>query len=238
MLHAFVPFALAACLGTPATEIPIPRISTAIPDSPNRSLIVMLPGMGDRADTFIKTGFLRAGEPQDFDVLAVDAHFGYYRDRSLVIRLHEDIIVPAESAGYEHIWLLGISMGGFGSLLYAEQHPDMVAGVILLAPFLGEPETAQEISAAGGLQSWSRGDASGLEARVLDVWTWLKDATTGAGGTPIVLGFGHSDRLSKSYGPLIEALEPSRVYQMDGGHKWTTWSPLWARISADLKQLE
>ena len=47
----------------------------------------MLPGMGDRADTFIKTGFLRAGEPQDFDVLAVDAHFGYYRDQSLITRL-------------------------------------------------------------------------------------------------------------------------------------------------------
>ncbi len=238
MLLAFVLLTLTACLGAPATEIPIPSISTANAGSSNRTLIVMLPGMGDRVDTFFTTGFLDAGDQRDFDVLAVDAHFGYYRERSLIPRLHEDIIVPAKASGYQNIWLLGISMGGFGSLLYAEQHPEYIGGVILLAPFLGEPELAQEIAAAGGLHSWSGGDAHGLKKYEIDIWMWLKDVTTNPGGIPVVLGFGRSDRLAQGYGPLIEALDSSRVYSIDGGHKWTTWSPLWTRIAADFKQFE
>ena len=238
LLYSFVLFGLAACIPSPATEVPIPSISTADAETSNRTLIVMLPGIGDRVDTFQTRGFLETEDDWGFDALAVDGHFGYYRDQSIVIRLHEDIIVPAKANGYRDIWLLGVSMGGFGSLLYAEQHPQDISGVILLAPFLGELEIAEEIAAAGGLHSWPGNDAVGLKAFETAIWLWLKEATAKPGGTPVILGFGQSDHLVKGYGPLIEALAPSRVYSMDGGHKWTTWIPLWARIAADFKQFE
>ncbi len=198
----------------------------------------MLPGMGDRVGTFKSKGFLETENDWGFDALAVDAHFGYYREQNLVTRLRDDIIVPAKASGYQDIWLLGVSMGGFGSLLYAQQHPEDISGVILLAPFLGEPEIAREIAAAGGLHSWPGSDAEGRKAFEIKIWLWLKEATRNPGGTPVILGFGQSDRLVKGYGPLIETLAPSRVYSMDGGHKWTTWSPLWARIAADFKRFE
>ena len=233
-----VMLALTACLGAPAIVIPMPSISTANAESSNRTLIVMLPGSGDRADTFQSRGFLNAKDDWDFDVLAVDAHFGYYRERILIPRLHEDIVLPAIANGYRNIWLLGISIGGFGSLLYAAKHPDNVSGVILLAPFLGDPEIAQQIAAAGGLRSWSGDDARGLEDYEKDIWMWLKDATTTPGGTPVILGYGRSDRLAEGYGPLFNTLAPSRVYSIDGGHKWTTWSPLWVRIAKDFKQFD
>ena len=80
---------------------------------------------------------VRGDRPREFDprldVIAADAHFGYYRARSVVDRLHEDLIAPVADR-YERVWLVGISMGGFGSALYAMEHPDVVDGVIMLAP--------------------------------------------------------------------------------------------------------
>lgn len=227
--------ALTACLSVPPTEVPMPSVAAVKSDSPNRSLIVMLPGMGDRADTFQSNGFLDGGDHWNFDVLVVDAHFGYYRERSLIPRLHQDVIVPAIAEGYKNIWLLGISMGGFGSLLYADQHPDNVSGIILLAPFLGEPEIAQSIEAEGGLALWSPDDAEGLEDYEIGIWSWLKDASNGSNNSRVILGYGRSDRMANSYGPLIDALDPDQVYEIDGGHKWTTWAPLWSQIAADLE---
>ena len=130
-------FFLTSCAGTPPTENPIPSITSVVPDSSGKTLVVMLPGRGDRAENFVKADFVEIGNRQHFDVIAVDAHFGYYNERNLIPRLHDDIIVPAKKRGYENIWMLGVSMGGFGSLLYAAEHPEMVSGVILLAPFLG-----------------------------------------------------------------------------------------------------
>jgi pimeloyl-ACP methyl ester carboxylesterase len=238
LLYSFILFGLAACIPGPATEVPIPSISTADAASLKHTLIVMLPGMGDRIDSFQTRGFLDTQDDWDFDIVAVDAHVGYYRERSLVTRLRGDVIDPAKANGYQDIWLLGVSMGGFGSLLYAAQHPADISGVILLAPYLGEPEIAREVAAAGGLNSWQGNDAVGRKAFETAIWLWLKEATASPGGTPVILGFGRADKLVKGYGPLIEALAPSRVYSINGGHKWTAWSPLWARIAADFKQFD
>jgi len=144
--------AFTGCLRTPPTVVPILSISATNENSSNNSLVIMLPGMGDRAEAFLTAGFLDAGDQWGFDILAVDAHYGYYVERSLIPRLHEDIIIPARASGYERIWLLGVSMGGFGSLLYAEQHPEAIDGIILLAPYIGDPALANEIEAAGGLR--------------------------------------------------------------------------------------
>ena len=227
-------FALSGCFSVPPTAVPMPSISAVTERPANDTLIVMLPGRGDRAETFLEAGFLDAGSQWGFDVLAVDAHFGYYAERNLLPRLHEDIIVPARARGYENIWLLGISMGGFGTLLYAEEYPEDLGGIILLAPYIGEPGLATEIETAGGLSSWS-GDAEGFNDFEIRIWAWLKRVTSQPEGTSVILGYGHSDRLARTYGPLVDALDPSRVFTRDGGHKWTTWGPLWAEIAATLE---
>src|SRR5690625_7185109 len=84
-------------------------------------------------------------------MLAADAHFRYYRERTFVQRLHEDIILPARQQGYQHIWLLGLSMGGFGAVLYCNEHPQMIDGLMFLAAYPGEPALVQEIHDSGGL---------------------------------------------------------------------------------------
>jgi len=225
---------LSGCIGLVPTETPIPSIATVRTDSPSDTLVIMLPGRGDRADTFIAHGFQKEGERLGFDTLAVDAHFGYYMKRSLLPRLHEDIVLPARAAGYQNIWLLGISMGGFGSLLYAAEHSDQIDGVILLAPYLGDNRLAMEIDAGGGLAAWS-GEGVGFKDYEIDVWNWLQSATNSRSGTPVILGYGESDDSAKAHAVLAGALEPSSVYTLQGGHKWTTWRPLWKEITADLK---
>ena len=194
----------------------------------------MLPGRGDRADEFVTAGFDKIANHQNYDVLAVDAHLGYYIARNLLPRLHQDVIVPAKAQGYENIWLLGVSMGGFGSVLYAEEYPGEIDGVVLLAPYLGSRGLIEEIEKGGGLAAW-QGDTQGYEQYEIDLWRWLKKATGSADGTPVVLGFGEADKMAPSYKVLIEALGPSQVYTNEGGHRWTTWEPLWNRIAADLK---
>ncbi len=74
-----------------------------------------------------------------------------------------------------------------------------------------------------------------LEDYEVAVWSWLRDATSGAQSTPIVLGYGLSDGMAQGYRALVDVIDPSSVYTLEGGHKWTTWGPLWERIAADLE---
>jgi pimeloyl-ACP methyl ester carboxylesterase len=224
---------LSGCLGIAPTETPIPSIGAIRSGSPNDTLVIMLPGRGDRADTFVEQGFPEEGEQLGFDTLAVDAHFGYYKERILLPRLQQDVILPARAAGYKNIWLLGISMGGFGSLLYVSEYPKEIDGVILIAPYLGNSKLARQIDASGGLAEWS-GAADGFEDYEIAVWAWLQQATATSSGTPIILGFGESDRSAKTHAVLAAALDPSNVYTADGGHDWKTWRPLWHNIAVDL----
>lgn len=224
---------LSGCIGLAPTQTPIPSIESANKDSRNRSLVVMLPGRGDRGEVFIREGFQEAGRQFGFDITAVDAHLGYYRQRSLLERLHDDIIMPARAAGYENVWLLGVSMGGLGSLLYASEHPAQVDGIILLAPFLGDRSAIRAIVNGGPLESWN-GEGEGLKDYEIAIWKYIRDATRGAEPTPLILAYGLSDGMAEGYEKLLDVIKPSSVYTLEGGHKWTTWKPLWERIAADL----
>jgi pimeloyl-ACP methyl ester carboxylesterase len=68
------------------------------------------------------------------DLIAVDAHAGYYLRQTVLERLREDVVAPARAAGYEKARLVGISLGGLGAALYATDHADHLAGLILLLP--------------------------------------------------------------------------------------------------------
>ena len=225
---------LGGCLGIPPTESTLPSIETVDSSTDSKSLVVMLPGRGDRADAFIQAGFHEAGKQHGFDTVAVDAHLGYYMERSLLDRLHEDIVLPAREAGYRDIWMLGISMGGLGALLYASEYPDEVDGVVLLAPFLGDRKAIEEIVSHGPLETWN-GEGSGLEDYEVAIWSWIRDASQGPEPTPIVLGYGESDRMAPGYSKLLDFMKPSGIYTREGGHKWTTWRPLWEQIAGDLE---
>ena len=204
-----------------------PMRSIEAQDRNSDTLVVMLPGIHDTAETFLTAGFVDAAASGAFDVLAADARWRYYSSGSVVKHLHDDVVEPARQRGYRSIWLLGVSLGGYGSLLYVDAFPDEVTGIILLSPYLGARHLSDRIKNAGGLEAWTS-DSERLE-RFERGWVSLKKLCA-VGATNVILGYGTSDPLSLRDGPLLDALQPSQVYIESGGHDWTTWTPLWSQI--------
>jgi pimeloyl-ACP methyl ester carboxylesterase len=201
------------------------------PAAKNHQLFVLLPGITDRPRDYVRRGFIDAVRKRGLpiDLIAADARYGYYARRNLVERLKADVIVPAQAMGYSRIWLVGVSLGGFGSLLYSQEHPDDVAGMLILAPFLGKPDLIDEISQAGGLRRWR--PAAGTEEKVdYKLWAWLRRYDDPDNGLPpLYLGYGSNDRFATADALLADILPPNHVYVMAGGHEWSTWRRLWEK---------
>ncbi len=220
---------LPACIPPPAATNPM----ASVPMQPERNadtLVIMLPGRGDRGNDFESRGFFEIARDQGFDVIAADAHFGYYRARTLDLRLREDIVQPARDRGYREIWLLGISAGGFGAMLYASLHPEDIDGLVLLAPWPGDRELVAEISERGGLGRWAENPGTAGEDFQRDTWLWLAEVTEQAGNPEIILGYGNNDRFAPA-GALMGARLPSGNHLVqEGGHDWPTWRSLWSEM--------
>jgi pimeloyl-ACP methyl ester carboxylesterase len=197
-----------------------------------RTLIVFLPGIGDLAADYARYGFIEAVQQKGWsaDLVVVDAHYGYYANRTILDRLHEDIFEPAKALGYQNRWVVGISLGGFGALLYTSRHAADVTGVIAMAPYLGRSEIVGEISAAGGLRSW-RPDTLGEHDYERHVWAWLKRYEGPETQWPaLCLAYGERDPFVDAHRELSAILPPEQVFVESGAHDWTTWQKLWRTI--------
>jgi pimeloyl-ACP methyl ester carboxylesterase len=200
-------------------------------DKPH-ALLIALPGAGDRAQDLIDQQFVRALRQRELpvDVFAVDVPMDDYLDGNVAGHLADQLITPARDAGWGHIWLMGVSLGGMGALTYMCQHPGDIAGVILIAPFLGTRGLLAEVGHAGGLEAWQPGTITERddERRLM---TWLKHASAGELATPpVFLGYGHDDRFAAASRLLSQRLPAERVMTIPGGHDWPTWHALWCRI--------
>ncbi|MCM2282336.1 MAG: hypothetical protein NDI61_10890 [Bdellovibrionaceae bacterium] len=203
---------------------------------PVENLFVLLPGIQDRHLDFEMSGFVRSVREQRVlaDLLAVDAHVGYYARQTILHRLRNDILLPARQAGYKNIWLVGTSLGGLGSALYASQYENDVDGVLLLAPFLGESALIREIERAGGPGKWrasrTREEADARLYRA-ELWDWLDKYFQNPERRPyLYLGFGNRDRFAYAHGYLAAALSKDRVLLTSGAHDWPTWHRIWSEF--------
>lgn len=200
-----------------------------------RDLLVFLPGIGDLAEDYEINGFIDAVRRVEIsiDMAVADMHFGYYLARTAVERLRHDVIIPARADGYGRVNLAGISLGGFGALYYAAHHPDEVARLFLLAPYLGDAWMIDEIKAAGGLERWDSGKiAEGDYQRKL--WRWLKNYLEDKDVLPeLYLGYGLQDSFAPANALLAGLLPPERVHTIPGGHNWRTWIGLWRELTCD-----
>jgi pimeloyl-ACP methyl ester carboxylesterase len=197
-----------------------------------RTLVVLLPGRRDRPEDFGRERFpeIAAQAGAKVDMIAVDAHPAYYFNRTIVDRLREDVIAPARRR-YDRVWLVGISIGGTGSLLYAGEHPEDVNGLIVLAPFLGDDKMIQEISAAGGLRGWRPPEPLAADDFQRRLWSWLKGYEGGSEGRiPLYLGWGRSDDFARANGLAAVVLPRERVFTAPGGHGWKAWRSLWEQF--------
>ncbi len=225
----------AGCAGAPVAKAPMDSVTYAQPQAHNRQLFVFLPGIRSTPEDYVEQGFIDAVRSRGLpiDMIAVDAHLGYYTVRNLVERLKTDVIRRAQEQGYQRIWLVGTSLGALGSLIYAMEYPADVQGLFLLGPFLGDPEIVDEISEAGGLRDWRPDMGLGLEDE-RKLWAWLKGYEKRDNGLPsLYLGYGRNDRFAEAAAVLAAVLPPDRVYVIPGRHRWRTWKKLWDKALDD-----
>lgn len=228
-----------------AAKQPLPvEVLADPPDA--QCTVLLLPGFWDRPEDFERHGFDRELANRDLDVrlLAADAHVGYYRKRSILPEVRR--IVRGEREAGRTVWLAGNSLGGVGSLILARHSSRDVEGVLLMAPYLGEPETIAEIRAAGGALAWAPPGTEppdeALEVRdggeldrneyARETWKWLAAwHRAGQGrddGSPqIYLAWGTDDDFAVPAEMAAELLPEGNAMPAPGGHDWTAWTQNW-----------
>lgn len=199
------------------------------------TLVLMLPGVSSPPEEFVEAGFLAAlsAAAPGTSAHVLDSHYGYYEDRSILARLHEEQVLPARAAGFRQVWLVGISLGGFGALGYLARHPGAVDGVLALAPYLGPASLQREITAAGGPRAWAAAPAPAEDTSMLGHALWRHLASSDTAGAKVHLGYGESDRFAHSHRQLAPLLPARHVRTAPGGHDWPVWQALWQSWLAD-----
>lgn len=203
------------------------------------TVMALLPGRKDRGEVFVSEGFLDTAQRYELsaDLIAVDAHYGYYQNGSILTRLHQDVLEPIHKRGYKRIILCGVSIGGLAALRYAMTHPGRVSTVVLLSPFLGTGAPIEDIAKAGGIASWDPALVR-PDDEFRSTWRWLKaypkDATpekrAAAGYPRIILAFGEQDPFLRTDEWLRSLLPVSDVVTIAGVHTFGTFHALFAKI--------
>lgn len=243
LLLALVVAQLGACVTIGDASKPIATLLAPAPQPDGeRALVVVLPGFGNAAEDLQAHGIAEAVHahwPQA-DVILTSATFAYYKQRNIVERLHEDVIAPARAQGYRRIWLAGASIGGMGVVFYEHQHPGAMDGLVLLAPWLGDRNTLDEIAQAGGVAQWTPGpppEAIDNDNYERELWRvikrWSDEPST---ATRVWLICGDNDRLLRTSQLVSAALPPSHYTQLPGGHDWKTFLAATERIIQLMRQ--
>ncbi|MDP9605195.1 alpha/beta hydrolase-fold protein [Variovorax sp. NFACC27] len=212
------------------------HLQPANPNEQSDTLLVFLPGAYLKPDEFEREGFIDAVRERHLaaDALLVDADVSYYYEQTLSDRLHTEVIEPQRAKGYKSIWLVGISIGGFGALIHELARPGSVDGIVALAPYLGRRVLGAEIKKAGGLRAWQAPTGPQPDEEPdRKLWPFFQqylEAKPSKNLPPLYLGFGLEDRFASNHKLLADALPPGRVFTTEGGHDWPQWRQLWRNV--------
>ena len=203
-------------------------VHLAHPGSRAPTLIVLLPPAYSGPEDFVSAGFVAAARERQLEIDLVFAalELRHVADRTLLTELWQAVLSPARVEG-RALWLGGISFGAYLALACAERHHGDLAGLCVLAPWLGTHLVTGEIARARDVHAWLPGEtAEDDEER--RVWRFIQRA--GSGALPIHLGIGSEDRFAERHRLMAAALEPGSVDVVPGGHDWPTWERLWERF--------
>ena len=208
--------------------VPMETMTFKANDKPAKHLIVLISGRGATADYFKTNNWVEIARQRgiDADFVAPYAHYGYYMTRELLPRLNEDVIIPAKQQGYKSISLVGISMGGLGSILYSEKFPENIDRLYLFAPYLGEEVVHKAIRSAGGLKSWQIKKENETDWNHY-IWRRLQEITTDPQlKNQIFLGYGEQDEM-RGLDILEQSIPAGHIVTVPGGHKDIVFAKLW-----------
>jgi len=197
-------------------------------------LLALLSGTYSEPEDFVRAGFPAAVRAQgiDADVVMAEIRAAWFADGSIVRRIRESVVQPAQANGHSRIWLAGISLGGLAALSYAARHESDVSGIVLISPYPATRDVLREVDAAGGLESWKpaippEGD---LER---EAWLWLAGSRNGRASVHCYFSTG--DRFAPGQRRMAAAVDPAHVRERPGGHDWEAWTALWIEFLADSK---
>lgn len=220
---------LAACTVRGDPSRPIPTAFVPAPQPATR-LFVLLPGRADDLAALRRSGAVQAIQAAwpDTDVVLAELSLPYYLDSDAPRRLHDEVIAPRARHGYRELWVGGASLGGMGSLMYDRAYPREVDGLVLLAPYLGEPPLLEEIRGAGGLAAWRPGPPGPPDRAQWqrELWRHLQGwAHTPQRTRDVWLAYGEDDPLRAALPLLAPLLPHDHVLVRPGGHTWRVWTP-------------
>ncbi|MDQ7990893.1 MAG: hypothetical protein REI09_14780 [Candidatus Dactylopiibacterium sp.] len=190
-------------------------------------LVVLLPPAQTQPEDYVAQGFVAAlrarGLTADVQIPALD--YTHVMARRVIELLDTAVLAPARAAGYREIWLAGISLGAHNALLCAAAREAQLAGLCLIAPYVGTGDVIAEIRAAGGPRAWAASGAGMADERVF--WHWLARRDGQAAPLPLWFGTGAEDRFVRGQKMLAELLPANAVHFAPGRHDWPTWLSLW-----------
>ncbi len=214
------------------TTTPIPTLARPVSATGRAAtLVVWLPGRGNTLAEFEQEGIVATMREAGVsaDAIVVDAHLGYYYNRSIVDRLRADVLVPARQQGYRRVVLVGVSLGGLGALLNERDNPGSVDALVLLGPNLGDDNRLfDRIDGAGGPVAWAAGRDPRAGSVYEQLWTFLGTRT--ATLPPTWLRYGRGDPYGRGHGLFAGLLPVTRVATIAGAHDWPTWRALWRDV--------
>ena len=241
-LHRLRCFAMAAltllmagCVAGGNVREPIPTTFFPAAQSPRR-LVVVLPGRGDDLASLQRTGIARIIQTAwpDADVVLTGLTMPFYRQGDAVTRLHDEVIAPASTSGNRKVWLIGVSLGGMGAVLYEHDYPGQVDGLVLLSPYLGDSSIHDEIREAGGLNTWNPGPTQPLRPDTFqhEIWGTLKSISEVPNRrNAIWLAYGASEPFRTSIELMSPILPAEHVVVLPGRHNWTLWTTATGRLT-------
>jgi len=207
------------------------RILTDLRGGPKRTdtLLVLLPPAESRLEDLRAQGFVCAVRDRGIpvDLVLAEATYQHVMSKTVVSTLHEQVVQPAQAAGYSEIWFAGISLGAFNALHYAASYAVHLAGMHLMAPYPGTGDILAEIAAAGGPAAWARTPFVDQEDE-RTWWRWLcRESLAGQWQTRVYFSTGSDDRFLDGQRMLADLLPAAHVRYAPGAHAWPTWRMLW-----------
>ncbi|MBX3609928.1 MAG: hypothetical protein KF871_08515 [Hydrogenophaga sp.] len=190
--------------------------------------LVWLPGAAMRAQDVVDQGFDRQAQAAglDLDLVAVDLQAQRLDGVDQLQALVDQHLRPVRAQG-TRVWLAGISLGGWQSVLCARRWPEAVDGLCLLSPYPGERSVWRRIELAGGLDTWT--PPAVPDDPVLETWAWWQQPPP---DLPVWMGYGVRDRFVDGMARMASRLPRSSVHTLDGDHDWACWQGLWQAFVA------
>jgi hypothetical protein len=198
----------------------------------NKNLIILLPSFGGEGAHYKESGLIKTFRDKggEAHLKILDVKPSLYLGSKIIDLLKTEVITPAKKAGYEKIYLVGVSMGGHGALLYTTNYPEEIEGTVVFAPFLSGPRMRSSIEKVGGIEKFEKCPFIGWDY-ACNMWLMLKDyISSPKNKRRLILCYGTEDEFAKQNRILADMLPPVLVLTVPGGHDWKTWKKLWIKV--------